>query len=50
MGEPIDPAGETVLHGGHAIGFCCAECAPKFAEWSVAKKDEFVARALAKKT
>lgn len=38
MGEPVTAEGGTVTYQGHAIGFCCDGCAPKFAKLSDTEK------------
>ena len=45
--EPIVPSAGTVEYKGKTIGFCCPGCNQKFLAWDEARKDEFVAMAVA---
>jgi YHS domain-containing protein len=45
--EPIVATAGTLEYKGKTIGFCCPSCAKEFSAWPTAKKDQFVALALA---
>lgn len=45
--EPIVPSAGTVEYKGKAIGLCCPGCGKQFLAWDEARKDEFVAMAVA---
>lgn len=45
--EPVDPSAGTVEYEGNAIGMCCPGCGKQFLAWDDARKDEFVALAVA---
>jgi len=46
--EPIVPSAGNVEYKGNTIGLCCKGCGEEFLAWEGARKDEFVALALAK--
>ncbi|RNC80998.1 MAG: hypothetical protein ED559_04125 [Phycisphaera sp.] len=45
--EPVVPGAGTVEYKGKAIGLCCPGCGKQFLTWDGARKDEFVALAVA---
>ncbi len=45
--EPIVPSAGTVEYKGKQIGICCPGCGKQFLAWDEARKDEFVALAVA---
>lgn len=45
--EPIVPSAGTVEYKGKTIGLCCPGCGEQFLAWDEARKDEFVAMAVA---
>ena len=45
--EPIVPSAGTVQYKGKTIGMCCPGCGKQFLAWDEARKDEFVALAVA---
>lgn len=45
--EPIVPSAGTVEYKGKTIGLCCPGCGKQFLAWDEARKDEFVAMAIA---
>ncbi|HED53066.1 MAG TPA: TRASH domain-containing protein [Phycisphaerales bacterium] len=45
--ESVEADAGTIEYKGKTIGFCCPGCSEEFAEWDEAKKDEFVALAVA---
>ena len=45
--EPIVPSAGTVEYKGKTIGICCPGCGKQFLAWDDARKDEFVALAVA---
>ncbi len=45
--EPVEDDGGRTVYKGNTIGFCCPGCIGKFNNWDEAKKDEFVAMAMA---
>ncbi len=47
--EPVVPSAGTVEYKGETIGLCCPGCGAQFLAWDEARKDEFVALALAKR-
>ncbi len=47
--EPIVPSVGTIEYKGNTLGFCCPGCGEEFTAWDEAKKDEFVALAVAKR-
>ena len=47
--EPIVASAGTVTYKGKTIGLCCPPCGKDFLAWDEAKRDEFVAMALAGK-
>ena len=47
LADTVDPA-ITVDWKGQKVGFCCAECPPKWAKMTPAQKDSALAAAVAK--
>ncbi len=47
--EPIVPSAGTVEYKGKQIGLCCPGCGAEFLAWDEARKDEFVALAIARR-
>jgi len=47
--EPIARSAGTVEHKGTSIGLCCPGCDKQFMAWEEARKDEFVALAVAQR-
>jgi hypothetical protein len=45
--EPIVPSAGSVEYKGKTIGLCCPGCGKQFLAWDDARKDEFVAMAVA---
>ncbi len=45
--EAIDLSVGTVEYNGHEVGVCCAKCGEKFLKWDDARKDKFIAVAMA---
>jgi len=45
--EPVVPSAGTIEYKGNAIGVCCPGCGKQFLAWDDARKDEFVALAVA---
>jgi len=45
--EPIESSAGTVEYKGKTIGLCCPGCGEEFLAWDEARKDEFVALAVA---
>jgi hypothetical protein len=45
--EPVVPSAGTIEYKGNAIGVCCPGCGKQFLAWDEARKDEFVALAVA---
>lgn len=45
--EPVVPSAGTVEYKGNTIGLCCPGCAKQFLAWDEARKDEFIALAMA---
>ena len=45
--EPVVPSAGTVEYKGKTIGICCPGCGKQFLAWDEARKDEFVALAVA---
>lgn len=45
--EPIEASAGTVEYKGKTIGLCCPSCGEEFLAWDEARKDEFVALAVA---
>lgn len=49
-GHAVDATATTVEYKGQAVGFCCDDCAPKWAAMTDAQKDKALAKAMAKGT
>jgi len=47
--EPIVPSAGTVEYKGKTIGLCCPGCGKQFLAWDEARKDEFMAMAVAQR-
>ncbi|MCA9293155.1 MAG: hypothetical protein KDA20_05015 [Phycisphaerales bacterium] len=45
--EPIVPSAGAVEYKGHQVGLCCPGCGKQFLAWDEARKDEFIALAIA---